>query len=161
MFMEQKDLLWGLDKSFIKGVVKIAEKETYEKGRVLFREGDPASDLYILIKGHVRLTLGDTGHSIYIVSHPGEVFGWSSVIGRHVYTASAVCVQETQVFRIEAKALSGLLESDPKNAVIFFKRIAAALGNRLLNIYQLATPAATVKTFGSSRVQEYPEAEAL
>lgn len=79
----------------MKEVMALAVKESHKKGKTLFHEGNEAANFYILTKGHVKLAIGDTGQSVYIVNHPGEIFGWSSIVGRDVYTASAEWVEAT------------------------------------------------------------------
>ena len=135
MYMNQKDLLWKLDRSFVKEIMALALKESHKKGEMLFREGNEASNLYILTKGYVKLTIGDTGQSVYIVNHPGEIFGWSSIVGRDVYTASAECIEPTSLQKINRDELLELIQSDPENGLAFFRKISEMLGNRLLQSY--------------------------
>ncbi len=120
MYMNQKDLLWKLERSFVKEIMALAVKESHKKEEMLFREGNEASHLYILTKGYVKLTIGDTDKSVYIVNHPGEIFGWSSIVGRDVYTASAECVEPTSVQKINRDELLKLMERDPGNGLAFF-----------------------------------------
>lgn len=157
MQMYQKDLLWDLDKAFVEKIINIAKKESHGKGDVLFREGDAAAHLYILTKGHVRLSTGTTGSSVYIVNHPGEVFGWSSVVGMEKYSATAECVEATSLSKINARDLGVLLDKDPANGMIFFKKISGTLGNRLLHIYQSACFEEDAVSFGTGQVQEAAE----
>lgn len=157
MYIHQKDLLWDLDKDFVGQIMQQAVKEIHGKAEVIFREGDPADAMYILTKGHIRLSIGDAGHSIYIVNHPGEGFGWSSIIGRGTYTATAQCVAESQVFKLDREPLNDLLEAHPEHGMQFYKKMAATLGARLLHLYENRLPAASVTTFGTRQVQDYPE----
>jgi CRP-like cAMP-binding protein len=157
MQMYQKDLLWDLDKSFVEKIINIAQKETHQKGDVLFQEGDDAKDFYILTKGHVRLKSGKTGASVYIINHPGEVFGWSSVVGMAKYSATAECVEATSLSRINGSELTALLDKDPENGMIFFKKVAGTLGNRLLHIYQFAPPGEEAVSYGTGQVQDAAE----
>ena len=154
MQMNQKDLLWGLDKAFVEKIYSIAEKESHVKGDVLFREGDDASHFYILTKGHVRLSTGTAGSSVYTVNHPGEVFGWSSVVGMEKYSATAECVETTSLSKISGRKLTALLDEDRYNGMIFFKKISIALGNRLLHLYQTAPFARDAVSYGTGQVQD-------
>lgn len=157
MQMHQKDLLRDLDKAFVEKIINIAEKESHQKGDVLFREGDNASHLYILTKGHVRLSAGKTGSSVYIVNHPGELFGWSSAVGMEKYSASAECVEATSLSKINGRELAALLDKDTANGMMFFKNISGTLGNRLLHMYQFASLAEDAVSYGTGQVQEAAE----
>ncbi|MCK5484674.1 MAG: Crp/Fnr family transcriptional regulator, partial [Desulfobacterales bacterium] len=70
----------------------------------------------------------------------GEAFGWSSLIGGDVYSASAECIEATELLKTSCDKLSRVLEADPDNGIIFFRQLAATLGNRLLETYRVITP---------------------
>ena len=91
MYVKQADFFWGTSQIFVNEVMKISKKESWEKGYFLFHKGNPANRFYILLKGRVRLSIGKAGQVVYIVSRAGEAFGWSSLIGRNSYSASAEC----------------------------------------------------------------------
>jgi CRP-like cAMP-binding protein len=137
MYFQQADVLQGLKKDFIKEFMEIAKKETHKPGYMLFRAGDRANDCYILLRGRVKLTIGEGGHTVNTVDRAGEVFGWSSLVGRERYAASAECTDNTTLLRIDAGKLDKLIERDATSGVMFFKRLAASLGNRLLQTYRL------------------------
>ena len=67
----------------------------------------------------------------------GEAFGWSSLIGRDVYSASAECIEPTKLLQTDSKKLMQVMEKDPANGIIFVKHLAATLGNRLLESYKV------------------------
>jgi CRP-like cAMP-binding protein len=122
---------------------------------LLFRAGSPASHFYILIKGNVKLKIGEDGHVVYIVSKAGEAFGWSSLIDRDVYSATAECSNPTNLLKFERQELQKVLENDSKNGLIFFKRLAMILGNRLLQSYDMISSAAQAElttSFGTGQV---------
>ncbi len=162
MYIQQSDLFWGMNRDFVKEVMNIAVKESYQKGDFLFREGDPAANFYILIKGRVKLTIGETGQMVYTVDRSGEAFGWSSLLERDVYSASGECKQETILQKLDSRALLKLVEEDPVNGLIFIKRLAGLIGNRLVWSYKMITSSsqAAVSLTGGSGQIEISEAAA-
>jgi CRP-like cAMP-binding protein len=64
MYLKQKDMFWAMDKGFVKAIMNIAESESSRKGDVLFRKSDQAENFYILVKGRIKLILGETGQVI-------------------------------------------------------------------------------------------------
>ncbi|MFO7987283.1 MAG: cyclic nucleotide-binding domain-containing protein [Desulfatiglandaceae bacterium] len=137
MYFLQSDLLEGMSRDFVKGFMAISEKVSLEPGEFLFQEGDPAAYFWILLKGRVKLSIGETSHTVYSIGHPGEAFGWSSLVDRPVYSASAECRLQTKVLRIEVRKLHDILMKDPVQGAHFFKKLAAVLGKRLLWSYQI------------------------
>ena len=155
MYFKQKDIFRAMNKSFVKKIMNVSTTESYEQGDLLFKQGDLANQFYILLKGRIKLTLGEIGRSVYIVSHAGEAFGWSSLIDRETYTASAECMTLVKLLRFDQEKVLKTLEEDPANGLVFFKRLADILGNRLLHSYEmLSTAAQTEKSpsFGTGQV---------
>ena len=135
MDIQQAELLREVSKDFIQGIRSITTKKSCKEGDVIFRKGDPARYLYVLLTGRVRLSIGETGRVAHIVSRPGEGFGWSSLVDRDAYAGFATCENPTILHKIDAQKLSKILEKDPQSASRFFKHLAGMLGNRLLQSY--------------------------
>lgn len=153
MFIQQTDLFRGMDKDFVKEIYDLTGKQSFEEGDVLFHEGDQARYFYILLKGRLRLGTRDTGQVVHTVSRAGEAFGWSSLVGRTSYSASAECVQPTTLLQIDREDFQGVLEKDPTNGLLFYQRLAGALGERLITSYAslgLAHTSEEYRTYGDS-----------
>jgi CRP-like cAMP-binding protein len=162
MYLKQKDIFWEMNKDFVKEIMDMAVTETHKEGEWLFREGDPAGSFYILLKGRIKLSLGETGHIVYVVSNAGEAFGWSSLIGRDSFTASAECMAESKLLKWDKDRLQTVLEKDPANSLLFYKRLAELLGNRLLQSYAIiasVSPAETHASYGTGQVLASPDME--
>ncbi|SDP54791.1 Crp/Fnr family transcriptional regulator [Desulforhopalus singaporensis] len=137
MYLQQSDLLWGMDKEFVQKFIGSGMKETHPKGFKLFQEGEPAEFFFIMVKGSIRISLGEHGRTTYLVNHAGEAFGWSSLVGMKSYTASAQCLKETTFIRFTKEFVDEIVEEDPVNGMKFYKRLAGMLGNRLIHSYHL------------------------
>lgn len=145
----------GLPGAFLKDLMALGESQTFKPNHVIFRQGEPAEYFYILVKGKVDISVGEIGHTVYTVSNPGEVFGWSCVLGRGQYSATAEAKQESTVTRIKGKEVKGFLEKDPAVGMIFYRTVAAVLVNRLLQIYRLlseVTGADSGATYGTGQI---------
>ena len=163
MYFKQGDIFWGMDKDFVAQIMKLTVPESYNPGDIVFRIGDSAEQFYVLTKGQIKLSLGDAGHVVYLVSKAGEAFGWSSLIGRDAYSATAECLSATNLLKINGAQLQKILAKDSDNGLIFFKRLAGILGNRLLQSYQMISSAMQPETslsFGTGQVIAAAGAEA-
>ena len=140
MYIKQSDLFMGTSMDFVKKFMDICEMSSHKKGEVLFRENDPARFFFILLNGRVKLSIGKPEHVVYNAERNGEAFGWSSLIGGDVYSASAECLEPTKLLKTANNKLSRILDEDTENGVIFFKQLAATLGKRLLETYKVITP---------------------
>lgn len=160
MYFQQSDLLRGMGNDFVKEFMGLTMKESHKKGYLFFRGGDRAKYFYILLKGNVRISIGEAGHTVSTVDRPGEVFGWSSLVGREVYSASAECKESTKVLKIDVAMLQKTLEKDPASGLIFFQHLAGTLGNRLLQCYEMISGVSQAEihpSFGTGQVLESEE----
>jgi len=161
MYFQQADLFWGMKRDFVKELMDIAEKESYKKGHFIFHKGDLATYFFILIKGRVKLSIGEPGGVTYTVDHAGETFGWSSLIDRDIYSASGECLEETILQKFDRNKVNAVLENDPINGLIFFKRFAGTIGNRLLWSYNMLTASSQARISSSSGTEQIQKSEAI
>ncbi len=135
MYLKSADLFLGMGKEFVKEALDISTKMSQNEGDFLFHQGDQANHFFILLKGKVKLSLGETGPIVYVAKYPSEIIGWSSIIGRDAYSASAQCVEPTNLLGFDRQGFLNILEKNAVNEAILFKRLAEMLGNRLLELY--------------------------
>jgi CRP-like cAMP-binding protein len=157
MYFKQSDFFAGMAHEFVKDIMAHVEKTAYETDDVIFREGDETRYFYILIKGHVKLHIGGDGYTAYVINRAGECFGWSSLIDRPHFSASAVCAAPTSLMRLEKTYMRRIIQSDPHNGLIFMERIANMIGERLLNCYRTLSSSAQLAlhpTEGTGEMQE-------
>lgn len=135
MYLKQGDLFWGMDTDFVKEAMAATTKENLEEGQVVFREGDPADAFYILVKGRIKLTLGEKSREVYVAYQPGEIIGWSSLIGRDTLSATARCLEPTILSKVDRRRFLDILGKHPTEGATLFQRVAMMLGNRLVILY--------------------------
>lgn len=139
MFIKQAEIFWNLSHEFVKKVLDNSEKASFGTNHFIFSEGDPATYFYTLIKGCVRLRVGKAGLTDFTVNHAGESFGWSSLVARDAYSASAECLEPTTVLKIGKEVFGEIISEYPNDGLVFMKRLAALLGQRLLWSYETMT----------------------
>ncbi|MEE4261986.1 MAG: cyclic nucleotide-binding domain-containing protein [Desulfobacteraceae bacterium] len=135
MDVQKAELLRGLSSDCITEILDIAILESYGEGDCLFFRGDPAGFFYFLLKGRVKLHLGETGKIIHHVTRPGEIIGWSGLVGREAYTASAECTMPTELHKIQVGKLRKIMEKNPVDGFVFYDNLSKILGDRLLQSY--------------------------
>jgi len=157
MFMKQCDLFWNLGHEFVKEIMERSEKKNLVKGDVLFFKGEPATHFYTLIKGNVRLMAGTSGQAEFVLNHTGEAFGWSSLTGRDRYSATAECLSLTSVVQVPRDDFEEICLKYPVDGLVFMRRLARLLGQRLLRSYDLMGTSMGVgdyMVYGTGQVQE-------
>jgi CRP-like cAMP-binding protein len=127
----------GMGMIFMREFMETAERIYCEKGRPLFKTGDPTHHFFTLIQGEFRLTIGAGEQHVYTVRNTGDVFGWSSLVGGNTYTATAVSTRASEVLRFDRDSLIALLARHPESGFLFFKKLSEMLGKRLLEAYRI------------------------
>ena len=99
--LENSLLFQGLPRDVLARIEDLARVDEFKSGERIFREGEPAVDLYILREGKVELTYTlpndpDTDIRINDVS-PGEVFAWSALAKGDTAAAKQQAQQTKQV----------------------------------------------------------------
>ena len=114
----------------------ICSEENYAKDTVLFKKGEEANSLYILEDGSVKLVIENGGTITFGLDHPGEVFGWSSMVEYGHYTSSGVCATDSKVLKIERDELDRIFDRHPDAGFKVLKRLAGVISRRLTHAYQ-------------------------
>jgi len=83
--------------------------------RVLFRQGEPPTGLYIVDQGETTLTMtSENGSELVHVQAPqGSLLGLPGLIGNQPYTLSAVASEGARVSFISRDDFTALMQADP------------------------------------------------
>lgn len=87
----------------------------YPKGTVIFREGEPCADIFLIISGRCETrTNGLNGGSrVEEVFGPGDTLGERAFLNREPHRHSAIVVTHAVLLRIPGSELHGLCTTDP------------------------------------------------
>lgn len=86
---------------------EIKSLQNCPRGAVLFREGQPARDVFLLCEGRVRLSVcSESGRRLTLrVASAGEVLGLSAVLSGRSYEVTAEVLEPLQVAQVRRKDL--------------------------------------------------------
>jgi signal transduction histidine kinase len=105
-------------------------------GDVLFREGDSADNIYIVLEGTVAVEVGLPGRrrrrsAVIARAFRGDLVGWSAGIGSLKYLASAHAVEKTVAVAINGSAIQFLYIDDPASGLGVMKKLVDLARSRL------------------------------
>jgi CRP-like cAMP-binding protein len=137
----QQLLFQGLDASQLQEIVGLAQQRQVPRGSFFFGQGDPASTLYVLVTGRVRiLQVTLEGQQVLLrVLAPGEMFGGVALLGDAVYPASAEAAQDCVALAWDGKTLARLMERFPRMALNALRLLAGRLQELQDRYRELAT----------------------
>jgi CRP/FNR family cyclic AMP-dependent transcriptional regulator len=140
MSIKESDLFKGVSQRVITRIGSGSEEETFKKGAVVFRAGSKADYLYVLVNGNVDVTVQRGEKARFVVDRPGEVFGWSALVGPYTYTATATCSNETSVIKVPRDLIEHAVIEHPEEGLAIFKNLTGIIAQRLRFAYQLLPP---------------------
>lgn len=100
------------------------------KGTVLFREGEPGKEMYVIQSGKVAITkkVRDV-EKILAVLGPGEFFGEMAIISNKPRNASAVIEEEARLLVIDPRTFEAMIRGNAEIAVRMIKKLADRLSD--------------------------------
>ncbi len=114
-------------------LARIAQPTEYPPGAVLFRQKQDSPFIYFVLAGEVRLEVEVSGREFAEVHRvgPGELLGWSPVLGRRSMTATARAATPVRLAALGVEELLRLREGNPQFAAAFFREVAVVVSARL------------------------------
>ena len=136
--LKSSELFEGLETHQLEKVAVLCRGGSYKEGVMIFREGDEATELYVLTDGRVALEMDvrpvpdrpAIPTAVEVVSK-GEGFGWSALVEPHIYTLSARCMTNCTVLAIKGDMLRKVIADDPGLGYELMKRLARLISLRL------------------------------
>jgi CRP-like cAMP-binding protein len=112
-------LFEGLRATELDSVIPLARRRWVEGDAFFFHQGDPATTLYVLIEGRIRLTqVTSEGHQVLLrFVGAGQVFGGIAVLGDRTYPVSAQAVDDCLALAWAGETVYGLMERQPRIAL--------------------------------------------
>lgn len=123
----------GIGDESLKQLAMIAEERTIPADTVMFREGDPADHIAVILKGEVNIqyTLGNGELRTVDTLTEGDLLLWSALVEPYKATAVGTATKETQLAKIDAAKLRAICEEEPMLGYRLMTQVAKLLANRL------------------------------
>lgn len=126
-------VLQEMPEELLRELASIARRESFPSGSVIFRQGDPAQTIFLVMEGSVSLEICAPGVGCrrILTIAPGELLGWSPVLEHEKLTATARALSATRTIALDGRQVLALCEHNPRFGYEFMKRAALALARRL------------------------------
>jgi CRP-like cAMP-binding protein len=124
-------LLAGLGREDREALTPLCRMRGYDKGDVIFREGDPADRIHFVHLGRVKIVKAAGGRDIILeILGPGEPVGAVAVFENRPFPASAVTLEPSGILSVPEREFFTMLESRPQ----MMRRVLAGLTLRLMMV---------------------------
>lgn len=128
----------------------------YPAGTVLFREGEPGTEMYVVQSGRVKISkqVGSDARTLAILG-PGEFFGEMAILNNKPRTATAEVLEDSRMLVLDAQTFEAMVVGNTEIAVRLIKKLARRLdsANALIEILHQQDPRVRV-ILGISRIAE-------
>ncbi len=123
---------------------------TVPRGAVLFREGEPGHEMYVVQSGRVNVSkkVGDV-EKILASLGAGEFLGEMSILNNKPRSATATCAEDARLLVVDAKTFEAMIRGNAEIAIRMIKKLSDRLAEANQQIENLLFADA------SSRVVHY------
>ncbi len=134
----------GMDPRYLQLAVGCAANVRFSAGELIFREGQPADDFYLIRTGRIALETSVLGRGSVTVQTlgEGEILGWAWLVPPYNSRFDARATEMTRAIGFDGKCLRAKCETDHELGYDLQKRVIAVLGQyldatrfRLLDVY--------------------------
>ena len=133
-WLKKTELFGNLKESQLDALLSRSSVEAFPEGKTIFRQGEDANHLYILIEGLVDLSV-KTGEKFDFltskVEKEGAAFGIPSLIEPFRYNVTATCLKPSKLLVINAGRVKMDMDKDPEMGMEIMKKLVSIYFNRL------------------------------
>lgn len=139
--LAEAEFFTGLERRGLERVLEEARQKRLERQEICFRQDEPATLLYLLTEGRVKLTqLTPDGRQVLMrFVEPGEVFGGIALFTQEEYPVTAEAVERCRLLAWDGAAMQRLMEKEPKIALNVIQHLAELVKNLQDRVRELST----------------------
>ncbi|TFD76800.1 Crp/Fnr family transcriptional regulator [Cryobacterium psychrophilum] len=135
--LNEVDLFADLSPQEIQALDVMAPARLFRRGELLFSQSQPATALFILKSGRVRVfRIAEDGKALTMaILEPGAVFGEMMLVGQRMYDNYAEAIEDSAICQLSVEDVERFLLSDPRIAI----RISHLLGEQVARLEERLT----------------------
>lgn len=134
-------LISALESGAREEVARLSVTRKLRRGQVLFRQGEEAAALYLVLAGKLKLTQEDSfGHQVLVrFVGPGQVMAAVTITPGHSYPVTAQAVEESVVALWPAEVIRDLCRRYPALSLSAMREVAAHMEDMQQRFLELAS----------------------
>ncbi len=128
----QISIFGGIERQYIDKLIPHCELIKKCEGDFLYRENDPASEIFIVLSGKIKLVLNYGTNPLELIELSGGCsLGETSVIGIEPHGSTAVVTEDVTLLVLSRMILDRLHKQEPEVFTVLILNIARELARRL------------------------------
>ncbi len=131
--LREHPFFYGMADSHIQLIAGCSKNVRFDAGDVIFREGEPADQFYLVREGlvSVQLVIPHRGLTTLLTVGEGEVMGWSWLFAPYRWRFDARAQRPTHALAFDGKCLRAKCEEDHSLGYEIYKRFMQIVTERL------------------------------
>jgi len=122
--LKQSDIFAEVDIADLEALAEKMTRHSYEAGDIVFRQNDYGQEMYIILKGKVRIYSEENPNLTYMHYGASQIFGEFSLIDSKPRSASAAAADELEVMSLNKSTLLEFLDHRPTVALAMMRTLA-------------------------------------
>ncbi len=129
----EMELLWGMNDRELQLFESIATPQEYVENTIIFQEGDPSDELYVVVEGVVEIyTEIGVGHPQTLGElRSGSAFGEMALINDKPRSANAKAMEDSVLICVTRDDFLDLIDNHPAFSAKALVNLSRTLSNRL------------------------------
>src|SRR5215471_15518258 len=116
----------------IERLASLAKEVRFERDQILFREGDDASEFYLIVNGLVALEIAAPGQTFRVQTlFAGDELGWSAMLGSSGKQFQARALERVDALAFESSEILAACREDTAFGFAFMQRLSRLVAERL------------------------------
>ncbi len=140
--LRETSLFKALSDDQLKAVVRLSQEKSFQPGEEIFKHGQQAKTLYVLVSGSVSLKT-DAPEELDLMAETfqetGNVFGIASLTKSHIYNVTAHCTRSITALSFDSAGLQEIIRQEPVYGLEVMAELALLYMKRLNNTRMAVT----------------------
>jgi len=116
----------------LKTVSDIVFERSYEPDEIIFEEGQPGAELFLILDGKVAVEMCRENHTTPLaILERGAFFGEMALLNEAPRSANARSLDRTYTLALYRNDLIKLIQREPQTACQIYRALASMVGDRL------------------------------
>lgn len=131
-FLRQTLLFKDLTEDELVEIILIGHMKKFKANQIIFEEGDPGNDLFLIVDGAVRISkIQNKNEEALAILESKSFFGEMTLLDRQPRSAWAIAHEDSSIFVIPTDKLIGIFEKNQTIGYKFLWAFSVTLAKRL------------------------------
>lgn len=130
--LSAQDVFGFLRPEQVNQISEAAGRISCSAGETIYQQGTRANHFFTVLDGEISLRLPGRGGLSIVIDQltKGDMFGSCACFDRDTYALTAQCTRDSNLLKVEASVLKGLMDDDLKMGYALQSRLSAIYFNR-------------------------------